>query len=110
MQGLSFITKATSLPEAGVKNTLSLLQEGATVPFISRYRKEATGNLDEVAIEVIKKNWDIFQTLEKRKETVLKSLLEQEVLTDKLKGSIQRAQNLTEVEDLYLPFKKKRQT
>ena len=110
MQGLSFITKATSLPEVGVKNTLSLLQEGATVPFISRYRKEATGNLDEVAIEAIKKNWDVFQTLEKRKETILKALVEQEVLTDKLKGNIQKAQSLTEVEDIYLPYKKKRQT
>jgi len=110
MQGLSFITKSTSLPELGVKNTLKLLQEGGTVPFISRYRKEATGNLDEVEIEAIKKNWDVFQALEKRKEIIFKALKEQGVLSDKLELSITKAQTLTEIEDLYLPFKKKRQT
>ena len=110
MQGLSFVVKSTSLPESGVKNTLKLLEEGGTVPFISRYRKEATGNLDEVSIELIKKNWDVFQVLEKRKEAICKTLQEQGVLSDKLKTNIKLAQSLIEVEDLYLPFKKKRQT
>ena len=110
MQVLSFITKATSLPEVAVQNTLKLLQEGSTVPFISRYRKEAIGNIDEVAVEAIKKNWESYQSLEKRKETILKALEEQGVLSDKLKVSIAKAGNLTEVEDLYLPYKKKRQT
>lgn len=110
MQVVSFISKATSLPDAAIKNTLKLLQEGGTVPFISRYRKEAIGNIDEVAVEAIKKSWEVFQTLEKRKETIFKALEEQGVLSDTLKSSIQRAKDLTEVEDLYLPYKKKRQT
>ena len=110
MQVLPFVVKSTSLPELGVKNTLKLLDEGGTVPFISRYRKEATGNLDEVAIEAIKKSWDVFKTLEKRKQIIFKTLEEQGVLSDKLKVNITSATSLTEVEDLYLPFKKKRQT
>ena len=77
MQVLSFISKATSLPNVAVENTLKLLQEGCTVPFISRYRKEAIGNIDEVAVESIKKSWESYQALEKRKETVFKALEEQ---------------------------------
>ncbi len=107
---LAYVSKATSLSERHVKNTLQLLNDGGTVPFISRYRKEATGNLDEVAIESIKKNWEAFQALKKRKETIVKALVEQGVLTDQLKATIALAENLTAVEDIYLPYKKKRQT
>ena len=107
---LAYVSKATSLAERHVKNTLQLLNEGGTVPFISRYRKEATGNLDEVAIESIKKNWEAFQALKKRKDAVINALGEQGILTDQLKAIIALAENITAVEDIYLPFKKKRQT
>ena len=110
MQVLSFISKATSLADVAIKNTLKLLQEGCTVPFISRYRKEAIGNIDEVAVESIKKSWESYQALQKRKETIYKSLEEQGELSDKLRASIAKAESLTDVEDLYLPFKKKRKT
>ena len=110
MQAVSYIVKLSGLPEKSIEHTLNLLNEGATVPFISRYRKEATGNLDEVAIEAIKKANDSFIALQKRKEAILKALTEQGVLTDKLSNSIASAETLTAVEDLYLPYKKKRQT
>jgi len=110
MTAIDFIVKASGLSQKNVSNTLKLFQEGATVPFISRYRKEATGNLDEVAVEAIKRSWEAFQTIEKRKESILKSLEEQEVLTEKLRSSICTADNLTQLEDMYLPYKKKRQT
>ncbi|WP_010523009.1 Tex family protein [Aquimarina agarivorans] len=89
---------------------MQLLNDGGTVPFISRYRKEATGNLDEVAIESIKKQWEAFQMLQKRKEAVAKAIGEQGFLTDQIKSNIASAENLTALEDLYLPYKKKRQT
>ena len=110
MLAVDFIVKTANLPQKSVTNTLKLLQEGATVPFISRYRKEATDNLDEVAVEAIKKNWEAFQGLQKRKESILKSLVEQQALTDKLRKTIELVDNLTQLEDLYLPYKKKRQT
>jgi len=110
MQAVSYIVKLSGLPEKSIQHTLNLLNEGATVPFISRYRKEATGNLDEVAIEAIKKANDSFIALQKRKEAILKALTEQGVLTDKLSSAIASAETLTAVEDLYLPYKKKRQT
>ncbi len=110
MNAVDFITKASRLSTNNVDRTLRLLQDGATVPFISRYRKEATGNLDEVAVETIKKNWEAFQQLEKRKESILKALIEQNVLSQNLKESIHSSSTLIQLEDLYLPFKKKRQT
>ena len=110
MQAIDFIQKELSFDVKAISNTLSLLQEGATVPFISRYRKEATSNLDEVAIESIKKSWEAFQVLEKRKQTILKALTDQQVLTDKINEAIIRATSLVTLEDIYLPFKKKRQT
>ncbi|MGB3776369.1 MAG: Tex-like N-terminal domain-containing protein, partial [Leeuwenhoekiella sp.] len=107
---LAFITQQTSLPDAGVKNTLQLLAEDCTIPFISRYRKERTGNLDEVQIGEIVKLKEQFETLEKRKVTILKALEEQEVLTADLEKQIKNTQDATTLEDLYLPFKKKRKT
>ena len=107
---LSFVTKQTQLQETSVKNTLALLDEACTIPFISRYRKERTGNLDEVQIGDIVKFKELFETLEKRKETILKALTEQEFLTPELEQKIKEAEDLTTLEDLYLPYKKSRKT
>ncbi|OMP32487.1 Tex family protein [Mangrovimonas sp. DI 80] len=107
---ISYIISFTNLPESGVKNTLQLLEEDCTVPFISRYRKERTGNLDEVQIGDIVKYKELFEAMEKRKATILKALEEQDVLTPELQNSIEKAADLTTLEDLYLPYKKKRKT
>src|SRR5690606_19621196 len=107
---LSFVTKQTQLQETSVKNTLALLDEACTIPFISRYRKERTGNLDEVQIGDIVKFKELFETLQKRKETILKALTEQEFLTLELEQKIKEAEDLTTLEDLYLPYKKSRKT
>lgn len=110
MSVLKYITQLTNLPEVSVKNTISLLEEDCTIPFISRYRKERTGNLDEVQIADIVKFKEQFETLEKRKETILKALIEQEVLTPELEQKIKQSEDLTTLEDLYLPYKKSRKT
>ncbi|MDX1277495.1 Tex family protein [Oceanihabitans sediminis] len=107
---ISYILSQTQLPDVSVKNTIELLNEACTVPFISRYRKERTGNLDEVQIGEIVKYKEQFEALEKRKISILKALEEQEVLTDELKKKIEATQDLTTLEDLYLPFKKSRKT
>ncbi len=104
------ISKALGLPLKGVENVLALFEEGATVPFIARYRKERTGGLDEVAIAQVRDAWEKLQELEKRKESVLKAIDEQGLLTAELKKAILEAKTLAKVEDLYLPFKKKRRT
>ena len=93
-----------------VKNTLELLNEGATVPFISRYRKERTGSLDEVQVLQIKELGEKFTELEKRKETVLKTIEEQGNLTPELKERIENCYDSVELEDIYLPYKPKRRT
>jgi uncharacterized protein len=90
--------------------TVQLLDEGSTVPFISRYRKEMTGSLDEVAILKIRDEIERLRTLDDRKETVLKTIEEQGKLTDELKAQIEAAETLTRLEDLYLPYKPKRRT
>ncbi len=110
MSLLSYITKNTNLPEVSVKNTISLLNDACTVPFISRYRKEATGNLDEVEIGDIVKYKELFEALEKRKTAILKALEEQDVLTSELEQKINDAQDITTLEDIYLPYKKSRKT
>ncbi|WP_417854248.1 Tex family protein [Xanthomarina gelatinilytica] len=107
---ISYIISQTQLPEVSVKNTIALLNEGGTIPFISRYRKERTGNLDEIQIGDILKYKEQFEALEKRKEAFLKSLEDQAVLTEELKQKIKEAQDLITLEDLYLPFKKSRKT
>ncbi|QGY42935.1 S1 RNA-binding domain-containing protein [Maribellus comscasis] len=93
-----------------VLNTINLLNEGATVPFISRYRKERTGSLDEVQISEIKEQNEKFTELEKRKETILKTIDEQEKLTSELKARIENCFDAVELEDIYLPYKPKRRT
>jgi uncharacterized protein len=109
-QLLNYIISQTQIPKISVKNTVELLNEDCTIPFISRYRKERTGNLDEVQIGDIVKYKEQFEALEKRKSIILKTLEEQEVLTLQLKNKIEQAQDLTELEDLYLPYKKSRKT
>ncbi|MBV1924402.1 MAG: RNA-binding transcriptional accessory protein [Flavobacteriaceae bacterium] len=107
---LQFIQSKTQLPELSVKNTITLLNEDCTIPFIARYRKERTGNLDEVQIEQIVTFKEQFEALEKRKKAIIKALQEQEVLTSELEEKINKTDNLISLEDLYLPFKKKRKT
>ncbi len=109
-QILRYILSQTNLPGQSIKNTLQLLGEDCTIPFISRYRKERTGNLDEVQIGDIVKYKEQFETLEKRKLTILKALKEQDALTNDLKKQIENTQDATALEDLYLPYKKKRKT
>lgn len=106
----NYITTHTQLPKQAVENTLQLLNEACTIPFISRYRKERTGNLNEVEIGEIVKFKTQFEALEKRKETILKALEEQGVLTNEIKQKIETADSLTTLEDLYLPYKKSRKT
>lgn len=107
---IKYISTQTQLPESSVKNTVQLLNEACTIPFISRYRKEHTGNLDEVQIGDIVKYKEEFEALEKRKATILNTLEDQNDLTPALKEQIESANNLIILEDLYLPFKKKRKT
>ncbi len=107
---IDYIVQFTQLPKNSIISTVQLLNEDCTIPFISRYRKEATGNLDEVQIGNIVKYKEQFETLEKRKTAILKALEEQDVLTEDLKQKIEQTKDLTTLEDLYLPFKKKRKT
>ena len=107
---INFIISQTKLPQQSVKNTIELLNEDCTIPFISRYRKERTGNLDEVQIGDIVKYKEQFEALEKRKKAILKALEEQDVLTSDLKNKIESTQDLTTLEDLYLPYKKSKKT
>ena len=110
MQLISFITKNTQLPQKSIENTVELLNQDCTVPFISRYRKEITGNLDEVQIGAIVQFKTQFEALEKRKIAVLKAIEEQDGLTAELRLKIEQTDDLVTLEDLYLPFKKKRKT
>ena len=104
------IATALNIAVRQVENTLSLLNGGATIPFISRYRKEATGGLDEVQIGEIKERYDKLTEIAKRKETILKTIEEQGKLTAELKKRIESCWDATELEDIYLPYKPKRKT
>ena len=110
MNQIQYIKNQVNVSDTSIKNTLELLAEDCTIPFIARYRKDKTGNLDEVQIENIQKSANQFDTILKRKEAVLTSIEEQGQLTDFLKDKIVQSFDLTEIEDLYLPFKKKRKT
>ncbi|UFS71208.1 RNA-binding transcriptional accessory protein [Geomonas sp. RF6] len=107
---LSLIVEETGLSRARVENTVQLLDEGGTVPFIARYRKEQTGELDEVQIRTIEELLAYHRELEERKLTVLKSIEEQGKLDDALRARIESCRKKTELEDLYLPYKPKRRT
>lgn len=104
------ISSSLGIPEKQIKSTLQLLEEGATIPFISRYRKEVTGGLDEVQIEQIKEQNDKLSDIAKRKETILKTIDEQGKLTAEIKNRISNTWTPTELEDIYLPYKPKRKT
>lgn len=106
----TLISKVTGINERQIGNTIQLLEEGCTIPFISRYRKEATGSLDEVQVASINDNLDKYKELAKRKETILKTIEEQGKLSDELKKRIEMSWDSTELEDIYLPFKPKRKT
>src|SRR3954449_907765 len=104
------IAEELALPLAGVRSVAKLLEEGGTVPFIARYRKEQTGNLDEVQIRDIADKLEYFRDLMSRRETILASIAEQGKLTDQLKAAIEKTFDKSELEDLYLPYKPKRRT
>jgi len=107
---IPYIKASIAVPERSILNTVNLLKEDATIPFIARYRKELTGNLDEVEIEKISDLLKSFEELERRKKSIIKAIEDQEAMTDSLLGKIQKSDSLVELEDLYLPFKKKRRT
>src|SRR4030042_2358643 len=93
-----------------VENTLKLLEANATIPFISRYRKEATGSLDEVQISDIREKYYKYEELDKRRETIINSIHEQGLLTEELRAKLEKAASMTELEDIYMPFKPKKKT
>ena len=107
---INYIIEATGLKPFQIEHTVGLLQEGATVPFIARYRKEQTGELDEVQIRTVEEQFSYFCELAERKLTVLKSIEEQGKLTPELRERIEASRQKTELEDLYLPYKPKRRT
>ena len=107
---LQIISDQLSIAYQKVQNTADLLHEGATIPFIARYRKEVTGSLDEVQIAEIQTHIQKLQELEKRRLSILKAIEEQGKLTDELRQKIESVYNMTALEDIYLPFKKKRKT
>ncbi len=106
----SKIAKELGITQKQVQNVLKLLQEGGTIPFIARYRKEVTEGLDEVAIEKIRDRNEQLTELEKRREAILKSITEQGKLTSTLQKQIEEAETLSQLEDIYLPYKPKRKT
>ena len=105
-----YIQERLQIPTKSIENTLQLLAEDCTIPFIARYRKDKTGNLDEVAIEQIFKLNKNFDEIIKRKESILKSIEEQNALTPELQNKITQSFDLQELEDLYLPYKKRKKT
>ena len=104
------LAKECNWPVEKIRKTVELLDEGNTIPFIARYRKEVTGEMDEVVLRLLEERLQYLRNLEQRKQDVLHSIEEQEKLTDSLEKEIRRAETLQEVEDLYLPYKRKRKT
>ena len=107
---IPLISQKANLPNQKISATLKLLQSGATIPFISRYRKEATGGLNEVEIKTIEIEYNRLQELVKRKTTILNTLKELEKLTPDLNRKIEETWDATSLEDLYLPYRPKRRT
>ena len=110
MNHIQFIQNQTNIAPKSIEATIKLLSEDCTIPFISRYRKDQTGNLDEVQIESISKLNKQYDEIVKRKESILKSIEEQNALSPELKSKIENSFDLQELEDLYLPYKKKKKT
>lgn len=107
---IDIISHELSLKKDQVHNTIELLENGATIPFISRYRKELTGSLDEIMVASIKNRFEKLVEIDKRRETIINSIEEQGKLTDELRTKLEATYNLSELEDLYLPYKPKRKT
>ena len=107
---IKHIAERLEVKEWQVENCASLFEEGATIPFISRYRKERTGGLDEVAVAEIRHWSDVFAEMEKRKQTILETIGQAGALTDSLRTQIENSVDAREIEDLYLPYKPKRRT
>ena len=110
MTHIQFIQNQTNIAPKSIEATIKLLSEDCTIPFISRYRKDQTGNLDEVQIEAISKLNKQYDEIIKRKESILKSIEEQKALSPELKSKIENSFDLQELEDFYLPYKKTRKT
>ena len=110
MTNIDFIKQTVATSAINIQKTIQLLDEDCTIPFISRYRKDQTGNLDEVVIEQIAKRNKQYEEIVKRKEAILKSIAEQQALTPELEKKIQESFDLQELEDYYLPYKKKKKT
>ena len=110
MTNIQFIAKAVTTAVINIQNTVQLLQEDCTIPFIARYRKDITGNLDEVVIELIGKLQKEYEVIIKRKESIIKSIQEQNALSPDLEKKIQQSFDIQELEDFYLPYKKKKTT
>ena len=98
------IASELALKEGNVENTLALLEQGCTIPFIARYRKERTGGLDEIQIGQIATLYNKYKEIAKRKESITKSIAEQERMTPELQKRIEECWNTTELEDIYLPY------
>jgi len=109
-KNIEFVARKLGLHDWQVENTIRLMDGGATIPFISRYRKEMTGSLDEVQLMHIKEEYDRLKELDARKEAVIKSVEEQEKMTPELRQKIDAAITMTELEDIYLPYRPKRRT
>ena len=107
---ISYISNQLNIPFKGVLNTIKLFEDGATIPFISRYRKELTGSLNEVQIEQIAELEQKIKELDKRRISILETIKQQGKLTDALKLQIEQCNDKNELEDLYLPYKVKRNT
>ena len=110
MTNLQYIAQSVATAAINIQKTVQLLQEDCTIPFISRYRKDTTGNLDEIQIEQIAKLQKEYEAIVKRKDAIVKSIVEQNALTPELDKKIQQSFDLQELEDLYLPYKKKKRT
>ena len=110
MNNISILAKNMNIKEIQIEAVLKLLEEGATIPFIARYRKEATGSLDEEQIRQIEKEYTYLQNLLKRKEDVIRLITEKDMMTEDLQRQIMACEKLTDVEDLYRPFKEKKKT
>lgn len=110
MNNISILAKNMNVKESQIEAVLKLLEEGATIPFIARYRKEATGSLDEEQIRQIEKEYTYLQNLLKRKEDVIRLITEKDLMTEDLQRQIMACEKLTDVEDLYRPYKEKKKT
>ena len=110
MTELDSLVKEFTFPKKNIENLLNLYLDGNTVPFIARYRKEQTGAMDEIQIRAVLERYEYLENLNKRREEIIKNIEEKGKLTDELKKSILKAETLTELEDIYAPYKSKKKT